>query len=186
MGNTVGSKLFFKTANDFYIMGLWLADGYWRSSSIGLTSINECLINRFTSFLIKKASNSKIKKRIYEVDGISKRKNKAFQIYVNNRPLTRLFMALKQGRLNIPKRYLFAYLAGRIDGDGHVDKKHRSGIRIAYSNINDASRDRNLIGKDNVSLYEYKTARTFVLYLKKNYRDEVLNKLKKFSIKLAP
>ena len=47
-------------------------------------------------------------------------------------------MAKKTENLRIPHRYLLAYLAGRIDGDGHVDSKHRSGIRIAYANKQDA------------------------------------------------
>ncbi|TSC85749.1 MAG: hypothetical protein G01um10147_1093 [Microgenomates group bacterium Gr01-1014_7] len=78
MGNTVGSKDIFKTAEDFYILGLWLADGYWRSGSIGLTSVTP------------------------------------------------------------------------------------------------------------VSLYQYLAARTFVLYLKKDYRDRISQEIKKYSVKLAP
>lgn len=186
MGNTVGSKFSFKTAEDFYILGLWLADGYWRSSSIGLTSVNPKLINRFVKFFLRVSPDHLIKKRIYEVKKEDKRRQKAFQVYVNNRPLTRLFMSTKTGVLNIPSRYLTAYLAGRIDGDGHVDTKHRSGIRIAYSSFNDASRDQKMFGVANMSLYHYKAANTFVLYLKKHYRDNILNKTKISSIKLAP
>ena len=79
-----------------------------------------------------------------------------------------------------------SYLAGRIDGDGHIDTKHRSGIRIAYSSKEDAERDQRLFGIANVSLYQYKTAKTFVLYLRKNYRDQILQKIKVYSVKLAP
>ena len=79
-----------------------------------------------------------------------------------------------------------SYLAGRIDGDGHIDTKHRSGIRIAYSSKEDAQRDRKMFGDTNVSLYQYKTAKTFVLYLRKNYRDQILQKIKVYSVKLAP
>ena len=50
MGNTVGSKDALNSAEDFYILGLWLADGYWRSSSIGLTSVDTRLIERFKRF----------------------------------------------------------------------------------------------------------------------------------------
>lgn len=182
----MGSKLFFKTAEDFYFLGLWLADGYWRSSSIGLTSVDSRLISKFSFFLSRIAPSSPIKKRVYEVDGVSKRKQQAIQVYINNRPLTRLFMLTKTGVLNIPHQHLFAYLAGRIDGDGHIDTKHRTGIRIAYSTKVDALRDRELFGKANTSLYRYKTARTHVIYLKKHYRDIVLEKIKKYSVKLAP
>ena len=186
MGNTVGSKFSFKTAEDFYILGLWLADGYWRSSSIGLTSVSPVLIDKFTKFLLRVAPSHPIKKRIYEVKAGEKRKQKATQVYINSRPLTRQFMSFKTGDLYVPKSYLLAYLAGRIDGDGHVDTKHRSGIRIAYSSKDDAIRDQKLFGFTNVSLYQYLAARTFVLYLKKNYRDRISQEIRKYSVKLAP
>jgi hypothetical protein len=186
MGNTVGSKFSFKTAEDFYILGLWLADGYWWSSSIGLTSVDTKLIDRFCRFLLRVAPSYPIKKRTYGIDGKSKRKQTAFQVYINNRPLTRIFMAAKTELLHVPSQYILAYLAGRIDGDGHVDKKHRSGIRIAYSDKEDAFRDRKLFGEVNVSLYQYKAAKTFILYLRKHYRDKVLQEIKKYSLKLAP
>lgn len=182
----MGSKFFLRTTEDFYILGLWLADGYWRSSSIGLTSVNPLLIKRFKKFLKREAPNSLIKERIYEVNKGDKRKQTAVQVYVNNRPLTRLFMALKTGKLDIPHRFLLAYLAGRIDGDGCYDTQYRSGIRIAYSSKKDALRDRSLFGSANVSLYHYLSAGTYVLYLRKSYRDKILKELEKFSVKLAP
>src|SRR3989338_9104637 len=178
MGNTVGSKFFFKTAEDFYILGLWLADGYWWSSSIGLTSVDPKLISKFSKFLLRVAPSHSLKQRIYPVRIGDKRKQEAMQVYINNRPLTQLFMSFKTGDLYVPKSFLLAYLAGRIDGDGHVDIKHRSGIRIAYSSFEDAARDQKLFGETNVSLYQYKAARTFVLYLKKHYRDKILDQIK--------
>ncbi len=186
MGNTVGSKNFFISAEDFYILGLWLADGYWRSSSVGLTSVNPLLINKFKRFFENKFPEKSIKERIYEVDGISKRKQKAVQVYINSRPITRLFMSYKSENLSIPPRFLLAYLAGRIDGDGHVDAKHRSGIRIAYGTQFDAKRDQLLFGTNNVSLYEYKAAKTYVLYLKKAFRESIGATLQLYSLKLAP
>ena len=186
MGNTVGSKFSFKTAEDFYILGLWLADGYWRSSSIGLTSVTPELIEKFANFLIRVAPSHTIKKRIYQVKKGEKRKQTAIQVYINNRPLTRTFMSYKTGNLYVPKPYLMAYLAGRIDGDGHIDTKHRSGIRIAYSSKEDADRDQKLFGVTNVSLYQYIAAGTFVLYLKKNYRERIVQAIKKYSVKLTP
>ena len=186
MGNTVGSKFSFKTAEDFYILGLWLADGYWRSSSIGLTSVNLRLISKFAKFLLRVAPSHSLKQRVYPVRIGEKRKQEAVQVYINNRPLTRLFMSFKTGNLYVPQSHLFAYLAGRIDGDGHIDTKHRSGIRIAYSSKDDALRDQKLFGETNVSLYQYKAAKTFVLYLKKIYRERISKEIKKFSVKLAP
>lgn len=185
MGNTVGSKFSFKTAEDFYILGLWLADGYWRSSSIGLTSVNLNLINKFEKFFLRMAPSHQIKRRIYPVREGDKRKQEAVQVYINNRPLTRSFLLIKTGDLHIPKLYLIAYLAGRIDGDGHVDTKHRSGIRIAYSSKEDAQRDQNMFGQDNMSLYQYKAAKTYVLYLKKKFREKISPEIKKYSLKLA-
>lgn len=186
MGNTVGSKFFFKTAEDFYILGLWLADGYWRSSSIGLTSVSPILISKFSKFLLRVAPSHSLKKRIYPVRIGDKRKQEAVQVYINNRPLTRQFMSFKTGDLYVPKPHLLAYLAGRIDGDGHIDTKHRSGIRIAYSSKDDAVRDQELFGETNVSLYQYKAARTFVLYLRKHYRERIAQAIKKYSVKFAP
>ena len=186
MGNTVGSKFSFKTAEDFYILGLWLADGYWWSSSIGLTSVNPILIDKFTKFLLRVAPSHPIKKRIYPVKAGEKRKQTAIQVYINNRPLTRMFMLTKTEDLNVPSEKLLAYLAGRIDGDGHIDTKHRSGIRIAYSSKDDALRDQKLFGETNVSLYQYTAARTFVLYLKKHYRERIAKAIKKYSVKFAP
>lgn len=186
MGNTVGSNFSFKTSKDFYILGLWLADGYWRASSIGLTSVNLQLIDKFEKFLTKVAPSHPVKKRFYQPTGENKRKQIAVQVYINSRPLTRLFMSMKTGKFHIPSQHILAYLAGRIDGDGHVDTKHRSGIRIAYSSKEDAIRDQELFGQANVSLYQYTAARTYVLYLKKRYRDQILKSLRIFSIKIAP
>lgn len=185
MGNTVGSKFKFRSAKDYYILGLWLADGYWRSSSIGLTSIDHKLIEKFKSFLKRVTPNHPIKMRVYKELG-PKRKNIAYQIYVNSRWLTRLFMATKRGQLIVPSKYIPAYLAGRIDGDGSVDTRYRSGIRIAYGSRTDAERDQQLLGAENVSLYFYASAKTFVLYLRKQYREKMKKSLQRYSLKLAP
>ncbi len=67
-----------------------------------------------------------------------------------------------------------------------MDTKYRSGIRIAYSTKEDAIRDQRLFGKTNMNLYQYKSAGTYVLYLKKHYREKIWQQLKKFSVKLAP
>lgn len=187
MGNTVGSKFIFKTAEDYYALGLWLADGYWRSSSVGLTSVDSRLIERFVRFLRRAAPSHPLKYRTYHpLDGRGKRRRVATQVYVNSRALTRMFTATKTGVLFVPSRNVPAYLAGRIDGDGHVDAKHRSGIRIAYGNAFDARRDRRLFGAANVSLYRYSAARTMVLYLRKHYRERIEPAVRKFSMKLAP
>lgn len=163
-----------------------MADGYWRSSSIGLTSISSELIARFSLFLQKVSSNSEIKMRTYTS---GKRTHPAFCVYINNRKMTRLFTSLKKGKLYIPTSKLIPYLSGRIDGDGHYDLKHRSGIRIAYGNQFDADRDLQLILKfegNSASLYEYKRARTWVIYLRKIFLQKYLSSLRLYSIKLLP
>lgn len=187
MGNTVGSKDCLHTAEDFYILGLWLADGYWRASSIGLTSVESRLITRFNEFLRRTVPQSPIKIREYFPKAGEKRKLLAWQTYVNNRALTRMFLHYKQVLPRIPEEFLPAYLAGRIDGDGHIDRKHRIGhIRIAYGSLFDAQRDQQLLGITNVSLYQYTAAKTYVLYLRKSYRNQILQSVAEFSIKLAP
>lgn len=186
-GNTVGSTTFsFITSDDYYSLGLWLADGYWRASSIGLTSISNELIARFSKFLQKISPDHKLKTRTYV---FGKRTHKAFCVYINDRKMTRMFMSFKTGKLNIPRDKLISYLSGRIDGDGHYDQKHRTGIRIAYGNKFDANRDLQLILKfeeNSASLYEYKRAKTWVIYLRKIFLQKYLSSLRLYCIKLLP
>jgi hypothetical protein len=175
--NTEGSTVFtLKTSDDYYILGLWLADGYWRTSSIGLTSVTDDLIERFKKFLMNNFPERNIKYGKHCV-------------YINMRSLVRIFMKFKSGDLIVPREFILAYLAGRIDGDGHVDRKHRSGIRIAYGSEFDAKRDESLLlayQSNSVSLYRYKTARTWVIYLRKNFLQDILSKLSLYSWKLLP
>lgn len=186
-GNTVGSRVCLSSAEDFYILGLWLADGYWWSSSFGLSSCDTKLIKKFSRFLKRIAPSCPLKRRVYKVDKSQKRKRKAEHIYINNRAITRQFLSYKRKKkLFIPKIYLSAYLAGRIDGDGCIDLKHRSGIRITYGDKDDAMRDVLIFGKKNVSLYYYQSARTWVIYLRKHFRQKILTEVQKYSDKLLP
>lgn len=183
----MGSKVL-KNSKDYYFLGLWLADGYWRSSSIGLCSTNNTLILRFRKFLKRLAPSHEIKERIYEPGKGYKGRLIAKHIYVNSRQLTRFFMEIKhQPCFLFSKKFLPAYFAGRIDGDGHVDFKHRTGIRIAYSDEKDATRDLNLLkklDKEPASLYYYSKARTWILYFRKNFLRKITPKMSRFSIKL--
>jgi hypothetical protein len=166
---------------------LWLADGYWRSSSIGLSSTNEELIRRFERFLIKVIPDRQIKYRYYEIS--ETRKHRGIHVYVNSRALTRLFLKFKTGNLNIPIKFLLPYLAGRIDGDGHIDLKHRSGVRIAYGNEFDAKRDLDMLlayEEKSANLYRYFRARTWVIHLSKRFFESVKPKLRKYCMKLLP
>lgn len=178
----------FKNNQDYYCLGLWLADGYWRSSSVGLSSTNEIFLARFERFLMKMCPTHPIKEHVYYPGSGEKRKLVAKHVYVNSRPLTRFFMDLKNvPALNISKKFLPAYFAGRIDGDGHVDLKHRSGVRIAYSNKFDAVRDLNLLkilDEEPASLYRYEKANTWVLYLRKKFLEKVKYQIAKYSLKM--
>jgi len=183
----VGS-LSFKSAEDFYILGLWLADNYWRSSSVGLSSTNEILLERFRLFLRRACPDHPIKEHVYLPRQGEKRKLIAKNIYVNSRSLTRDLMNFKSNKdLKIPLKFIPAYLAGRIDGDGHLDKKHRTGIRIVYSEKYDASRDLNLLKKldeNPVSLYYYRQANVWVIYFRKHFLRRIMPEITRFSIKL--
>ncbi|MBI4157301.1 hypothetical protein HY502_00435 [Candidatus Woesebacteria bacterium] len=90
-------------------------------------------------------------------------------------------------KLEIPSKFLPAYFAGRIDGDGHVDRKYRTGIRIAYSTKEDATRDLVLLKKLNfkpASLYRYEQANTWVLYFRKKFLKIIQPKMAKYALKL--
>lgn len=183
----MGSRVL-KSAKDYYFLGLWLADGYWRSSSIGLSSTNKTYLIEFEGFLKKIAPGYDIKERIYKPKKGEKRSLIAKHIYVNSRKLTRFFMSFKSKlSLDIPFGYLPAYFAGRIDGDGHFDRKYRTGIRISYSDEKDARRDLELLFRLNnrpASLYFYSTAKTWVIYFRKKFFNEFFPRLYKYSHKL--
>ena len=96
-------------------------------------------------------------------------------------------MSYTPNKRNCLFKFLPAYLAGRIDGDGHVDRKYRTGIRIVYSDRKDAVRDLNLLKKLNdnpASLYYYKKANTWVIYFRKKFLNEIQPKIAKFAFKL--
>lgn len=183
----MGSKVLI-TVKDYYFLGLWLADGYWRSSSIGISSTNKIILSQFKKFLKKVCSTHPIKEHIYRPGKGQKRRLLAKHIYVNCRPLTRYFMNWKsKKKFTIPIKFLPAYFAGRIDGDGHVDRKYRTGVRIAYSDKKDAARDLcllKLLGEKPASLYHYSKAGTWVLYFRKDFLRRIISKMAKFSFKL--
>ena len=136
--NTVGSlSETYEVAIDnesAYILGLWCADGYYWSSSIGITNVNERLVRRFEKFLVKLFPKERIHLRTYlpmGSIGVNKEtstyemrlaKQKAYQLYVNSRPLLRAFKSARIAVHNLPKHLIPAYFAGRFDGDGSVDK----------------------------------------------------------------
>ena len=70
MDNTVGSSSsnfcnFSNRVKDARILGLWYADGYHRTSSIGLSSIDSDLIKDFSEFLAGLLGLNRLRLRVY-------------------------------------------------------------------------------------------------------------------------
>ena len=193
MGNTVGSSNLrfwdqFVEVLDFYCLGLWCADGYHRTSSIGITNVNRDLVKKFRQFLINKLGKSRLKMCVYYPAGESlatlaftdlatdvrayqmrKCSQPAMQLYVNSRPLLRAFREARAHIGEIASReFLRAYFAGRFDGDGSINNDGRSDCRIVYSNRVEAMGDKGLLPRLGITkskVYHYKKARTYCLYI---------------------
>lgn len=217
MGNTVGSTNsnlcnFPKNRFETYILGLWCADGFSRSSSIGVSNTDIDLIRLSKKFLenyfpkerlrltvyypldknIVKQKRELIPKDFWEIKTtycISKKaKHIAYHLYVNSRPFLRLFTECRQKIKRIVEgKNIYAYFAGRFDGDGSISKDFRSDCRIVYSTEKEAIEDLNLLRKFNFHLskvYKYKQAKTYVLYVSRLEASNFLKNISKYSIKL--
>ena len=180
VGNTVGSTStnfcnFFSNEKDAYILGLWCADGYWWSSSIGLSNTDSDLIGLFRKFL----------RRFFPEKRIKFNRN---HLFVNSRPLLREFNSAKN-RLDDLKdsKIISAYLAGRFDGDGSIDKNLRNDCRIVYGRKSEAEIDKELlrrIGINRAKIYYYKSAKTFCLYVSRYEVEKFLDDILPYSAKL--
>ena len=180
MGNTVGSAStnfcnFFSKEKDAYILGLWCADSYWWSSSIGLSNTDSDLINEFRKFL----------KRLFPEDRIRFNRN---HLFVNSRPLLREFIAARGNLERLKKSNIVkAYFAGRFDGDGSIDKNLRNDCRIVYGKRIEAEIDKKLLERINirkVKIYYYKSARTFCLYVSRYESEKFIKGILPYSLKL--
>jgi len=180
MGNTVGSTNtnfcnFFSNEKSSYILGLWCADSYWWSSSVGLSNTNPDLIKKFREFLERYFSEKRIKFTNNH-------------LFVNSRPLLREFVYAKNNLSNLKKsKIIKAYIAGRFDGDGSIDKNLRNDCRIVYGRKNEAEKDKKflkIIGINNVKIYHYKKARTFCLYVSRYEAKKFIKSILPYSIKL--
>lgn len=182
---------------DSYILGLWGADRYLRTSSIGLSNTNKVLVKRFSEFLLTRFPSHRLRLRIYGSDDslefsdfrksyckVSKNKLTAFHIYVNCRSLVREFLWSLENRNLLNKESLFSYFAGRFDGDGSVSTGTRKFFRIVYGNVDDVRKDLNLLKDYAVSLYRYKKANTYCLYFSEKTLENFIDKLKPYSLKL--
>lgn len=191
MDNTVGNPStnfcnFPNSTQDYYILGLWCADGYHWTSSIGLSNIDLILIQKFRNFLSKLFPKDRIKLDKYAT---GKRKYIGYKLYVNCRPLLRIFKEFKDGneRGLDNTETIRAYIAGRFDGDGCISKDLKRDCRISYGNYRDAKLDYDLlpsIGIVNAKLYRYRTSNTFVIYISTKDVEIFLKSIFKHSTKL--
>lgn len=180
MGNTVGSAStnfcnFFSKEEDSYILGLWCADGYWWSSSVGLSNVDKDLIERFKKFLIKS----------FPEDRIRFNRN---HLFVNSRPLLREFVSARKDLNNSRNHKIIkSYFAGRFDGDGSIARNLRNDCRIVYAREQEAELDKILLGRIgilNVKIYYYQSAKTFCLYISRFQARKFLGSILPYSLKL--
>ncbi|OGJ07680.1 MAG: hypothetical protein A2W52_03865 [Candidatus Taylorbacteria bacterium RIFCSPHIGHO2_02_49_25] len=191
-----------------YVLGLWCADGYHRTSSIGLSSVSEKLAQTFLDFFRKYFDFSRLKLRIYlpviadadfEVNRLSKifgiktirqyRLKKAkvptLHLYVNSRPMLRSFREARRAVVRATnKEILFAYFARRFDGDGSISEDKRSDCRIVYSNQLEAENDKHILvrlGFVLTKVYHYKDARTYCLYVSRLEATKFLEHISRYS-----
>lgn len=180
-----------------YIFGLWCADGYFWSSSIGITNVDRRLIDRFRKYIQRYFPEHRIKLRSYRPAAHSKSadggpsyalrlaKQTAFQLYVDSRPLLRLFQDAEKQVALLRAKYILPYIAGRFDGDGSVDKDMRKDLRICYSNKTEAETDARLLtNRYKVRVYRYRAARTFILYISRLDASAFLSDIAPYSIKV--
>jgi len=191
MGNTVGSANTdfwnLKTKDDAYIIGLWCADGYCWTSSIGISNTDSDLIEKFREFFLKFFPVDRLKLMIYYPDKF-KRRTKAYHLYVNCRPLLRRFKEFKDNATKfINGDLILPYMAGRFDGDGSVAKDFYSDCRIVYGSLGEAQNDLALVlslGFQKMKIYNYRTAKTFCLYFSRMETNKFLSLIHPYSVRL--
>ena len=191
---------------DAYILGLWCADGYHRSSSIGLSNTDVSLIRRFSEYLLRRFPKERLRLRSYIpvsseksqiynfgiVDKISccsvrKARQISYHLYVNSRPLLREFRESRRNLANIESEFVIPYIAGRFDGDGSIGKDIKRDFRITYTSKPEAEIDKSLLEKVcpyQIKIYRYRKAKTFVLYCSRIDSSKLAKDLFLYSIKL--
>jgi len=192
-GNSVGSanvdscNFLRSDAETAYAIGLWCADGYHRTSSIGLSNTDKDLIRKFSEFLSEYFPKERLRLRLYYPDD-NLRRTLAYHVYVNCRQLLRECKAIKENPgLFIATSLVWPYLAGRFDGDGSVAGDFYRDCRIVYSSETEAQNDLaflELMDFELSKVYHYKNARTFCLYVSRLETNKFLNGIYPYSIKL--
>ena len=208
MGNTVGSWEA-KSTNDLYCLGLWCADKYYWSSSVGLTTSSIVLLGKFFQFLLEQFPLSRLRLRIYVPEnsefstnflpeGLRRVKRSicegkkhlrpAFQIYVNSRPFLRDFQNWEENRSRILSRRfdIFSFFGGRFDGDGSVSPDLKTDCRIVYENRKEAEIDGDIARKAGfeTTIYEYRTSNTYCLYFGWGVSERFMRAIEPFSVKV--
>jgi hypothetical protein len=192
VGRTDATFCDFTKAENAYALGLWCADGYHRTSSIGLTNVDISLIMAFRRFLSQYFPPTRIKMRVYwcrrtsHYHYLKKASRPAYQIYVNSRPLLRIFRIARKNLLQcLDEGAIPAYFAGRFDGDGSVSSDNRSDLRIVYGNKKEAECDADLLHKIGITpkVYTYKDAKTFVIYISRLEAEKFLSSIEKYSLR---
>lgn len=199
---------FFKSPKNSYILGLWCADGYHRTSSVGISTTDTRIVRSFYNFLSTFFFRERIKLKLYyplasstegedvwlkKVGKIfrnfsSKATALAHHLYVDSRPLLRSFREARS-LLEVMdnERIIAAYFAGRFDGDGSLASDGVSDCRIVYTTFDEANLDKILLEKLSVlksNIYHYRKAKTFCLYIYKGDVPEFIARIQQYSIKL--
>ena len=193
-----------KSSEEAYILGLWCADGYHRTSSFGLSNINLALIERFKKYLLSTMPSERLRLRLYipmryhgelpqnlgkiceRVSYLKIRKatQVSYQIYVNSRPMLRKFRELRQHLENISDEEIIPYSAGRFDGDGSAGIDFRRDVRIVYGNKEEAVKDKYLLARIRdyrTKIYYYRNAKTHCLYVSRYEAKNFLQELSPYS-----
>lgn len=196
------SDLVARDADDAYALGLWCADGYWWSSSIGLSNVEPDLIEKFGRYLTETLCPDRLRLRIYKVPGhspdkrllalttrvsfrpASKMRRTAYHVYVNSRPLLRQFLQARERVEDLPLRLIGPYFAGRFDGDGCLG----STPRIAYTKRVEAETDKRLlaiVGVQRTSVLHYSRVNEFCVYIHRADLNRFLELIRSYSWKIG-
>jgi intein-encoded DNA endonuclease-like protein len=191
------------TADQAYVLGLWCADSYWWSSSIGISNVEPELVVRFAAYLRGLLDPERLRIRVYEVKGdppdtrvlalttkisirpAGKARRTAYHAYVNSRALVRRFQAQK-ARLEevIPEAFIGPYFAGRFDGDGSWGSRPR----VAYTTREEAEVDARMLARAKVhrtSVLTYRDAGTVCVYIHRSELDRFRHLIEPWSWKMV-
>ena len=206
--NTVGKESVYvweKYPQHCHAFGLWCADGYHRSSSIGISNVDVRLVRKFRAFLCAALPVERLRLRIYHPRHVTpdltlfselaerivlypmrKCRQSAMQLYVNCRPLLRL-MRYSRDRVSemSDREQILTYFAGRFDGDGSVNLDGKTYCRIMYTTREEAEVDQSLlnkIGYSKTSVYYYRTSNAFVVYISKTIAKEFIQDISRYAV----